>query len=101
MISVEEALSVCPIVAILRGLEPERAEVIGQALSAGAGSITPLIFSPPGFFRRRCQGGCRRLLDLQTGHAGGPDRRRCRHPDRGLAGGRPVMTARRDSSHKD
>ena len=32
MIRIEEALSTCPVIAILRGVEPERAEVIGQAL---------------------------------------------------------------------
>ena len=32
MISIEEAFVACPIVAILRGLEPERAEEIAQAL---------------------------------------------------------------------
>lgn len=32
MISIEGALGACPIVAILRGLEPERAEEIGQVL---------------------------------------------------------------------
>lgn len=32
MISIEEALGTCPIVAILRGLEPERAEEVGQVL---------------------------------------------------------------------
>ena len=32
MISIEEALSTCPVITILRGVEPERAEGIGQAL---------------------------------------------------------------------
>ena len=32
MISIEEALATCPVIAVLRGVEPERAEGIGQAL---------------------------------------------------------------------
>ncbi|WP_323796473.1 2-dehydro-3-deoxy-6-phosphogalactonate aldolase [Nisaea sp.] len=50
MISIEEALSVCPIVAILRGLEPERAEEIGQALfDAGIRVIEVPLNSPQPF----------------------------------------------------
>lgn len=50
MISIEEALSVCPIVAILRGLEPDRAEEIGQALfDAGIRVIEVPLNSPEPF----------------------------------------------------
>ncbi|WP_028466381.1 2-dehydro-3-deoxy-6-phosphogalactonate aldolase [Nisaea denitrificans] len=50
MISIEEALVACPIVAILRGLEPERAEEIGQALfDAGIRVIEVPLNSPQPF----------------------------------------------------
>ncbi|WP_193173093.1 2-dehydro-3-deoxy-6-phosphogalactonate aldolase [Nisaea nitritireducens] len=50
MISIEEALGACPIVAILRGLEPERAEEIGQALfDAGIRVIEVPLNSPRPF----------------------------------------------------
>ncbi|MEQ8331894.1 2-dehydro-3-deoxy-6-phosphogalactonate aldolase [Nisaea sp.] len=55
MISIEEALSVCPIVAILRGLEPERAEEIGQALfDAGIRVIEVPLNSPLPFESIAC-----------------------------------------------
>jgi len=50
VISIEEALVACPIVAILRGLEPERAEGIGQALfDAGIRVIEVPLNSPQPF----------------------------------------------------
>lgn len=55
MISIEEALSACPIVAILRGLEPERAEEIGYALfDAGIRVIEVPLNSPLPFESIAC-----------------------------------------------
>lgn len=50
MISIEEALTACPVIAILRGLEPERVGEIGQALfDAGIRVIEVPLNSPQPF----------------------------------------------------